>query len=122
MLAGLLDDIGALPILYFGEQNDKILRTEGLLERLRAEVYTRTGGELLSAWAFTPALVAVAAEHENLQRQHKGGPGLVDLVQVANLQNRAGTNHALGMVDWSIGRMYRRSHNSGPTTMSRKSS
>ena len=101
MLAGLLHDIGALPILYFVEQNDKLLRTEGLLERLLAEVHTRIGGELLSAWEFPPALIAVAAEHENLQRKHEGGPDLVDLVQVANLQHRAGTNHPLGMIDWS---------------------
>lgn len=101
MLAGLLHDIGALPILYFVEQNDTILETEGLLDRLVTEVHTRIGGELLRAWGFPPALVAVAAEHENLQRRHEGGPDLVDLVQVANLQNRAGTDHALGMVDWS---------------------
>ncbi len=101
MLAGLLHDIGALPILYFVEQNDKILRTEGLLQRLLDEVHTRIGGELLAAWEFPEALVAVAAEHENLERTHDGGPDLVDLVMVANLQSRAATDHKLGMIDWT---------------------
>jgi len=101
MLTGSLHYNGTRPILYFFEQDDSILRTEGLLERLLGEVLTRIGGELRSTWGFPPALVAVAAEHENLQRQHEGGTDLVDPVPVFNLQNRAGINHALSMIDWA---------------------
>ncbi|MFZ0470770.1 MAG: HDOD domain-containing protein [Thiogranum sp.] len=100
MLAGLIHDIGTLPILYRAEERDELLETPGLLDQLIARLHTRIGGAILKHWKFPDALVAVAAEHENLERTHEGGPDLVDLVQVANLQSHIDTDHPLGQVDW----------------------
>jgi putative nucleotidyltransferase with HDIG domain len=100
MLAGLIHDIGTLPILYRAEERDELLETPGLLDQLIARLHTRIGGAILKHWKFPDALVAVAAEHENLERSHEGGPDLVDLVQVANLQSHIDTDHPLGQVDW----------------------
>jgi len=100
MLAGLIHDIGTLPILYRAEERDELLETPGLLDELIARLHTRIGGAILKHWKFPDALVAVAAEHENLERSHEGGPDLVDLVQVANLQSHIDTDHPLGQVDW----------------------
>lgn len=100
MLAGLIHDIGTLPILYRAEERDELLETPGLLDQLNARLHTRIGGAILKHWKFPDALVAVAAEHENLERTHEGGPDLVDLVQVANLQSHIDTDHPLGQVDW----------------------
>jgi len=100
MLAGLIHDIGTLPILYRAEERDELLETPGLLDQLIARLHTRIGGAILKHWKFPEALVAVAAEHENLERTHEGGPDLVDLVQVANLQSHIDTDHPLGQVDW----------------------
>ena len=100
MLAGLIHDIGTLPILYRAEERDELLETPGLLDQLIARLHTRIGGAILKHWKFPEALVAVAAEHENLERTHDGGPDLVDLVQVANLQSHIDTDHPLGQVDW----------------------
>jgi putative nucleotidyltransferase with HDIG domain len=100
MLAGLIHDIGTLPILYRAEERDELLATPGLLDQLIARLHTRIGGAILKHWKFPDALVAVAAEHENLERSHEGGPDLVDLVQVANLQSHIDTDHPLGQVDW----------------------
>ncbi|MGD8673620.1 MAG: HDOD domain-containing protein [Thiogranum sp.] len=100
MLAGLIHDIGTLPILYRAEERDELLETPGLLDQLIARLHTRIGGAILKHWKFPDALVAVAAEHENLERTHEGGPDLVDLVQVANLQSHIDTDHPLGQLDW----------------------
>jgi len=100
MLAGLLHDIGTLPILYRAEERDELLDTPGLLDSLITRLHARVGGAILSHWRFSDSLVEVASQHENLDRSHDGGPDLVDIVQVANLQSHVGTDHPLGQVDW----------------------
>ncbi len=101
MLAGLIHDVGTLPILYRAEERDELLATPGLLDQLIDHLHTRIGGAILRHWQFPDALVAVAAEHEDLQRHHEGKADLVDLVQVANLQSHIDSDHRLGQVDWS---------------------
>jgi len=102
MLAGLLHDIGTLPILYRAEERDEILDIPGLLDQLIERLHTRIGGAILKHWKFPDALVAVAAEHEDLQRDHPGPADLVDVVQVANLQSHISDgDHPLASADWS---------------------
>ncbi len=101
MLGGLLHDIGTLPILYRAEERAELLETPGLLDHLIETLHTRIGGAILKHWKFPDALVAVAAEHENLAREHPGPADLVDVVQVANLQSHLDTDHRLGQADWS---------------------
>ena len=101
MLAGLLHDIGTLPILYRAEERDELLDTPDLLDQLIARLHTRIGGAILKHWKFPDALVAVAAEHEDLNRSHDGPADLVDIVQVANLQSHIDNNHVLSQTDWT---------------------
>ena len=101
MLAGLLHDIGILPILYRAEERDELLDDPALLEHLISNLHCRIGGAILKQWKFPEPLVAVAAEHENLQRSHDGPPDLVDVVQVANLQSHLDSGHPLADCDWS---------------------
>ncbi len=100
MLAGLIHDIGILPILYRAEERDELLDTPGLLDQLIDRLHARIGGAILKHWQFPEALIAVAAEHENLDRQHAGPADLVDLVQVANLQSHIDSDHPLARADW----------------------
>ncbi len=101
MLAGLLHDIGTLPILYRAEERAELLETPGLLDHLISSLHARVGGAILRHWKFPETLVEVAEQHEVLTRSHAGGPDLVDIVQVANLQSHMGKEHALGNVDWT---------------------
>ncbi len=101
MLAGLLHDIGTLPILYRAEERTEILETPGLLEQLITTLHAQIGGAILRHWKFPEALVEVAELHEDLTRTHEGPPDLVDIVQVANLQSHMGTEHALANTDWT---------------------
>jgi len=101
MLAGLLHDIGTLPILYRAEERDELLDTPDLLDHLIARLHTRIGGAILKHWKFPETLVAVAAEHEDLSRSHDGPADLVDIVQVANLQSHIDSGHPLSQADWT---------------------
>jgi len=101
MLAGLLHDIGTLPILYRAEERDELLDTPDLLDQLIARLHTRIGGAILKDWKLPHALVDVAAEHEDLHRSHDGPADLVDIVQVANLQSHIDNNHVLSQTDWT---------------------
>ncbi|TCK18403.1 putative nucleotidyltransferase with HDIG domain [Thiogranum longum] len=101
MLAGLLHDIGTLPILYRAEERSELLDNPGLLDHLVTTLHTRVGGAILRHWQFPEALVAVAEQHEDLTRVHEGPADLVDVVQVANLQSHMGTEHNLANTDWT---------------------
>jgi len=85
LLAGLVHDIGKLPLLMrlrtlpAGQLNS--VMTETLLQRLHG----RIGAMVLQAWRFTPEMVAVADEHENLQRNPHGMPDYTDVVLLAHL-------------------------------------
>jgi len=99
MLAGLIHDIGKLPILTKAEDHPDLLADEAALDAILRKLHPRIGAIILESWNFPPELVHVAAEHENLQYNV---PELdyVDVVMVANLQSHAGTDHPLADIDW----------------------
>jgi putative nucleotidyltransferase with HDIG domain len=101
MLAGLIHDIGALPILVRAEEIPELLEDEALLDRVIARLHTALGGKILRTWGFPETLVAVAEQHEDLQRDPEGGPDLVDVVIAANLQSHFGSDHPHTRLDWS---------------------
>ena len=101
MLAGLVHDIGALPIIKRAEDVPELLDDEAALRELIAQLHTRIGTALLSKWDFPAEIIAVAREHEDLQRDHGGAPDLVDVVMAANLQSYFGKDHPHAQVPWS---------------------
>jgi len=99
MLAGLIHDIGALPILTKAEEQPEVLEDPALFRRLLWKLHPRVGEAILTAWNFAPELVKVAAEHENVFRD-SAQLDYVDVIIVANLQSYAGSSHPLAKVDW----------------------
>lgn len=86
MLAGLVHDIGALPLyLYADRYHSRLDQTtlEELIRKFSAPIGTR----LLRSWNFPDELIEVVAEHEDLQRiSNSNLPDYVDVVTMANLQ------------------------------------
>lgn len=101
MLAGLIHDIGAMPILAQAEKLPELLNDEALLDNVLHHLHTEVGGAILNAWGFAPELVAAVREHENLQRDPGGAPDYADVVIVANLQSYLGTAHRLAQTNWA---------------------
>lgn len=101
MLAGLIHDIGVLPILMYAGEATELLEDENSLDRMVDKLHPALGKMILTKWDFPETLIAVAAEHENLQRDPGTPADYVDIVIVANLQSYIGTDHSLSKSDWS---------------------
>lgn len=92
MLAGLIHDIGALPILQKAENHPELLADETQLDDIIDKLHASIGRLILESWKFPPELVAVAAEHENLTRI-SDHVDYTDIVIVANLHSYLGSKH-----------------------------
>lgn len=83
-LAGLLHDIGKLPLRSFLEQQEHLAAKECVhYEQL---LHPAVGAIMLRHWNMPNELVAVALQHENIMRDtHKDLPDYTDLVISANI-------------------------------------
>ena len=89
MLAGLVHDIGILPLCLHIEKNHVQITEETLNELIR-KCHSTIGAALLKKWNFPPELIKVAEEHEDTYRDSGDNQraDYTDIVCVANLQNR----------------------------------
>ena len=100
MLAGLIHDIGVLPILQKAENHPEMLADEAQLNDIIDKLHPSIGRLILEAWKFPPELVAAAAEHENLTRI-SDQVDYTDIVTVANLHSYLGSKHRHAKVKFS---------------------
>lgn len=99
MLAGLVHDIGTLPILTRAAKYPDLLQDPVKLQRVIDRLHGEIGKLILEAWHFQPNLVEVAAGHEDLNRIATD-IDYVDIVMVANLHSYLGTEHRLSKLNW----------------------
>jgi putative nucleotidyltransferase with HDIG domain len=100
MLAGLLHDIGTLPILMKAENSAELTQDAATLDDLIDKLHAPVGRLILETWKFPAELVTVAAEHENLTRVSEQ-VDYTDVVTVANLHSYLGTRHRHAMVKFA---------------------
>lgn len=101
LLAGLVHDIGALPIITMAEDIPELLADTDFLDNIIRRAHTTIGEAILQKWNFSPELIAVAAEHEEVHRDHDGPADYVDVVVIANLESYLGSKHPHAEVDLS---------------------
>ena len=102
MLAGLIHDIGVLPILKRAVKFPELMADKVLLYRVIDKMHLEIGRMILEEWHFPAELVQVAAEHENLTRDPGPKPDYTDVVMVANLHSYMGqTNNKYSGADWN---------------------
>jgi len=99
LLAGLVHDIGVLPIITMAEDIPELLADTDVLDSIIRKAHTTIGEAILQKWNFSPELKAVAAEHEDVHREHAGLADYVDVVVVANLESYLGSSHPHAQVD-----------------------
>lgn len=99
LLAGLVHEIGALPILTKAEDYPELLQNEQELDDIIFQLHTRIGAAILQSWNFPAELVAVAAEHEDVYRDSPS-VDYADVVVVANLQSKMFGEHPPVDVDF----------------------
>jgi HD-like signal output (HDOD) protein len=100
MLAGLIHNIGALPVLMRADERPELLENLDVLDKLIDKLSSPVGKKIMEAWMFPQSLIDVAAEYGDLTRDKQPEADMVDVVQVALLQSFMGTDHPLGQVDW----------------------
>lgn len=93
MLAGLVHDIGKLPIIAKAENHPQLASDPEVIDDLSVRLHPVLGKVILQAWHFAPEFVTAAAEHDNLQRQ-SDELDLADIVTVANLHSYTGNGKA----------------------------
>ncbi len=101
MLAGLIHDIGKLPIVEYASCVTGLLDDEKGLARLLMILHGRVGEMVLASWNFSDELLAVVRKHEDFLCEEKSDPSLLDVVTVANLLSHIGTKHPHSRLDWS---------------------
>ncbi len=99
-LAGVVHQIGVLPILTYAEDNRRLLKDPAALDELIRTLHPVLGRKILEAWDFPDELVLVPEEHLNFAREINR-VDYADVVMVANLQSYIGTGHPFTTMDWS---------------------
>ena len=100
LLAGLIHDIGTLPILNRAGLFPELLRDDEKLIGVMQRLHTMTGPAVLDEWGFSREMVIVSAEHEDIYQQRDGDVDYLDVIIVANLHSHLGTDHRLAKINW----------------------
>ncbi|MCP4995318.1 MAG: HDOD domain-containing protein [Gammaproteobacteria bacterium] len=99
MLAGLIHNIGCLPILTLAESYPDLIGDETRLDALIEKLNPIIGKQILKAWDFSDALIAVPENYQNLAYDGGDKADYVDIVQVARLQT-LDAGHVATAADW----------------------
>ena len=100
LLAGLVHDIGSLPIIARAEDVPDLLRNTDMLDRIIQQTHTEVGKAILSKWNFPQEIIDVAEYHDTINYT-SNNTDYVDVVIVANLQSYLGSSHRLNEIDWN---------------------
>lgn len=100
ILAGLVHQIGALPVLAYAEESELLLGDTASLEHVIERLHPQLGERILRAWEFPEAIAIVPMQMLDFARD-SSAVDYVDIVQVAVLQSHVGTRHPLTELDWS---------------------
>lgn len=85
LLAGLLHDIGVVPILMYADDYSTLVSDPALLEKTIKDLKVELGPVILKRWNFNEETVNAAQHSENWRYQHEGEADFADLVIVAHL-------------------------------------
>lgn len=96
-LAGLVHQIGVLPVLRYVEDQD-IQVSSMMLDKIIELLHPRIGAAILKRWDFPAELLIVPMEYQNFQREVPEAD-YADLVTLATLQLVSGSDHPLSELD-----------------------
>lgn len=100
MLAGLVHDIGKLPLILKAEDHTELANDSACLDTLDEKLHPALGKVIVQTWGFAPDMVTAVAEHENLTRNSEK-IDLADVVTVANLLSYVGKQRHNTQTNWA---------------------
>jgi len=98
-LAGLVHQIGVLPILTYAEEHSELLADSISLNHVIEQIHPIIGDKILRTWEFPEMIACIPSQYLNFSRDG-GKVDYVDIVQVATLQSHLGTPHPYTQLDW----------------------
>lgn len=101
LLAGLVHNIGYLPL---GQCLESIVGTKkdpNLLIELMGNIHTKVGEMILNSWAFPQDIIDASVHYVEQFRSGSTKVDLTDIVIIAGLNTHRGTNHPCTLPDWS---------------------
>lgn len=102
MLAGLIHDVGVIPILIKATADPLLLEDEATLDKLIRALHMSVGKFMLDHWNFDESLVEVAACHDRFDRVPPTAEvDYVDIVMVANVLAHEGSGSSHDRLDRS---------------------
>jgi HD-like signal output (HDOD) protein len=99
-LAGLVHQIGVLPILTYAEDHNELLSDSISLNHVIEQIHPMIGDKILRTWDFPELIAMVPSQHLDFTRD-SAKVDYVDIVQVAILQSYLGSQHPYTQLDWS---------------------
>ncbi len=99
-LAGLVHNIGILPILTYAEDSGK-LNDHITLQNVIEKIHPTIGVKILESWDFPKELIAVPGHYLDFNRDTGvDRADYADIVMIANLQTYIGKDHPYTALDW----------------------
>jgi HD-like signal output (HDOD) protein len=99
-LAGLVHQIGVLPILTYAEEHNELLADSISLNHVIEQIHPIIGDKILRTWEFPEQIAMVPSQYLDFTRD-SAKVDYVDIVQVATLQSYLGSEHPYTQLDWS---------------------
>lgn len=99
LLAGLLHDIGVLPILHYAAEFPEIIESEEKLNFVLQELRGTLGRQILEKWNFDAVLSSISEESENWLREGDIMADYVDVVIVAQIHSYFGKEKSAEIPD-----------------------
>lgn len=90
LLAGLLHDIGVLPVLVYADEHPALADVPQQLDEVIGDLRGKLGRQILVHWNFGEDLQVVPPAAEDWDREHEGPADYADLVQVAQVHSYFG--------------------------------
>ncbi len=90
-LAGLVHDVGALPVLGYATHYPQLLEDSQLLDHVIQRLRGRIGSLVLRSWEFDEALTTIPLAVDNWSRDPRPMPDYGDVVLLANIFARFGS-------------------------------
>ncbi len=88
MLAGLIHNIGCLPIIELADRQPSLLSNEENIKQISREIQGQLGEKILSFWNFPQTLIDVVGQWNDFHRSHESQADYVDIVQAAILHTK----------------------------------
>ena len=93
MLAGLIHDIGVVPILTCADRHPDFIENVGNIDHAIAELRANMGVMVVKAWNFPEDFEDVVVHAESWHRVGKAQPDYADIVTLSQLHSFVGTLH-----------------------------